>query len=85
MGERVEFVQGFLDRAGALRGGLGDVVPDDQFALGLLIYELVTRTRPFERPTTPVGASADRRKSNAGLGCGQAMLEAQAAPGGPEP
>jgi serine/threonine-protein kinase len=23
----------------------------DQFALGLLIYELVTRTRPFERPT----------------------------------
>ncbi|HXW08205.1 MAG TPA: protein kinase [Vicinamibacterales bacterium] len=24
----------------------------DQFALGLLIYELVTRTRPFERPTT---------------------------------
>jgi TolB-like protein/predicted Ser/Thr protein kinase len=24
----------------------------DQFALGLLLYELATRTRPFERPTT---------------------------------
>jgi eukaryotic-like serine/threonine-protein kinase len=24
----------------------------DQFALGLLIYELVTRRRPFDRPTT---------------------------------
>jgi TolB-like protein len=30
----------------------------DQFALGLLIYELVTRTRPFERPTTAQSLSA---------------------------
>jgi serine/threonine protein kinase len=40
----------------------------DQFALGLLIYELLTRTRPFARPTTAQsiaatirdGAGADR-------------------------
>ena len=30
----------------------------DQFALGLLIYELVTRTRPFERPTTAQSIAA---------------------------
>jgi serine/threonine protein kinase/Tfp pilus assembly protein PilF len=30
----------------------------DQFALGLLIYELVTRTRPFERPTTAQSLAA---------------------------
>ena len=30
----------------------------DQFALGLLIYELVTRTRPFERPTTAQSVAA---------------------------
>ena len=30
----------------------------DQFSLGLLIYELVTRTRPFERPTTAQSLSA---------------------------
>jgi TolB-like protein len=30
----------------------------DQFALGLLIYELVTRTRPFDRPTTAQSIAA---------------------------
>jgi len=30
----------------------------DQFALGLLIYELVTRTRPFERATTAQSLAA---------------------------
>jgi TolB-like protein/Flp pilus assembly protein TadD len=30
----------------------------DQFALGLLIYELVTRTRPFDRPTTAQSMAA---------------------------
>ena len=30
----------------------------DQFALGLVIYELVTRTRPFERPTTAQSIAA---------------------------
>ena len=30
----------------------------DQFALGLLVYELVTRTRPFERPTTAQSIAA---------------------------
>ena len=30
----------------------------DQFALGLLIYELVTRTRPFARPTTAQSLAA---------------------------
>jgi TolB-like protein len=30
----------------------------DQFALGLLIYELVTRARPFERPTTAQSMAA---------------------------
>jgi eukaryotic-like serine/threonine-protein kinase len=48
--------------AGALMGTVGYMSPEqasgglvdhrsDQFALGLLIYELVTRTRPFERAT----------------------------------
>jgi TolB-like protein len=30
----------------------------DQFALGLVMYELVTRTRPFERPTTAQSIAA---------------------------
>lgn len=30
----------------------------DQFSLGLLIYELATRTRPFERPTTAQSLAA---------------------------
>jgi eukaryotic-like serine/threonine-protein kinase len=30
----------------------------DQFALGLLIYELATRTRPFDRPTTAQSMAA---------------------------
>ena len=30
----------------------------DQFSLGLLIYELVTRTRPFERQTTAQSLAA---------------------------
>jgi len=30
----------------------------DQFSLGLLIYELVTRTRPFDRPTTAQSLAA---------------------------
>jgi TolB-like protein len=30
----------------------------DQFSLGLLIYELVTRTRPFQRPTTAQSLAA---------------------------
>lgn len=30
----------------------------DQFALGLLLYELLTRTRPFERPTTAQSLAA---------------------------
>jgi eukaryotic-like serine/threonine-protein kinase len=30
----------------------------DQFALGLLIYELVTRTRPFDRPTSAQSMAA---------------------------
>src|SRR5690606_38480663 len=49
--------------AGDILGTVGYMSPEqasgrpvdyraDQFALGLLIYELVTRTRPFERPTT---------------------------------
>jgi serine/threonine protein kinase len=48
---------------GMVMGTLGYMSPEqasgrpvdyrsDQFALGLLIYELVTRTRPFERATT---------------------------------
>src|SRR5262245_55610669 len=49
--------------AGIVMGTIGYMSPEqasgrlvdyrsDQFALGLLIYELVTRTRPFERATT---------------------------------
>jgi TolB-like protein len=50
-------------RPGDMMGTIGYMSPEqasgravdyraDQFALGLLIYELVTRTRPFERATT---------------------------------
>jgi serine/threonine protein kinase len=54
---------------GSVLGTLGYMSPEqasgqpvdfrsDQFALGLLIYELVTRTRPFERPTTAQSLAA---------------------------
>ena len=52
-----------ISEAGLLTGTVGYMSPEqasgrpvdyrsDQFALGLLIYELATGTRPFERPTT---------------------------------
>ena len=54
---------------GSVLGTLGYMSPEqasgqpvdfrsDQFALGLLMYELVTRTRPFERPTTAQSLAA---------------------------
>jgi serine/threonine-protein kinase len=54
---------------GSVVGTIGYLAPEqasgrpvdyraDQFALGLLIYELVTRTRPFERPTTAQSIAA---------------------------
>jgi serine/threonine protein kinase len=55
--------------AGIVMGTIGYMSPEqasghavdyrsDQFALGLLIYELVTRTRPFERATTAQSMAA---------------------------
>jgi TolB-like protein/Tfp pilus assembly protein PilF len=53
----------FGTASGAVMGTVGYMSPEqaggrpvdhrsDQFSLGLMIYELITRTRPFERPTT---------------------------------
>lgn len=55
--------------AGGILGTVGYMSPEqasgrpvdyraDQFALGLLIYELITRARPFERPTTAQSIAA---------------------------